>query len=70
LSGPFVAGNDAGHAYNTWPKMLDDWVPPEWITAINGEWRMFFEDYNIIRVQPVRRYIGGKSFISSYEYTY
>lgn len=24
LSGPFVAGNDAGHAYNTWPKMLDD----------------------------------------------
>ena len=22
-------GNDAGHAYNTWPKMLDHWVPPE-----------------------------------------
>ena len=21
--------NDAGRAYNTWPKMLDDWVPPE-----------------------------------------
>ncbi|PHJ24045.1 cytochrome c oxidase assembly factor cox15 [Cystoisospora suis] len=29
VSGAFVAGNDAGHAYNTWPKMLDDWVPPE-----------------------------------------
>jgi heme A synthase len=29
LSGGFVAGNDAGCAYNTWPKMLDDWVPQE-----------------------------------------
>ena len=34
LSGPFVAGNDAGRAYNTWPKMLDDWVPPEWMSFI------------------------------------
>jgi cytochrome c oxidase assembly protein subunit 15 len=47
LSGPFVAGNDAGLAYNTWPKMLDDWVPPEWIAAATEptkSWRMFFED--------------------------
>jgi len=47
LSGPFVAGNDAGHAYNTWPKMLDDWVPPEWLAAAQQPaqaWRMFFED--------------------------
>jgi cytochrome c oxidase assembly protein subunit 15 len=29
LSGPFVAGNDAGRAYNNWPKMGYDWVPPE-----------------------------------------
>ena len=27
ISGAFVAGNDAGLDYNTWPKMLDDWVP-------------------------------------------
>jgi hypothetical protein len=27
FSGAFVAGNHAGLAYNTWPKMGDDWVP-------------------------------------------
>jgi heme a synthase len=26
-SGPFVAGIDAGRAYNTWPKMIDRWIP-------------------------------------------
>ncbi|SBT72093.1 cytochrome c oxidase assembly protein COX15, putative [Plasmodium malariae] len=29
LYGGFVAGNDAGYAYNTWPKMLDKYVPDE-----------------------------------------
>ena len=29
LSGGFVAGNGAGWAYNTWPKMNYDWVPEE-----------------------------------------
>eukprot|EP00392_Amoebophrya_sp_AT5.2_P010487 g10549.t1 len=32
VSGAFVAGNDAGLDYNTWPKMLDHWVPPK-VTA-------------------------------------
>jgi cytochrome c oxidase assembly protein subunit 15 len=27
LSGAFVAGTDAGFAYNTFPKMGDDWIP-------------------------------------------
>ncbi|XP_062081398.1 cytochrome c oxidase assembly protein COX15-like [Humulus lupulus] len=27
VSGAFVAGNDAGHAYNTFPKMGDTWIP-------------------------------------------
>lgn len=27
MYGGFVAGNDAGYAYNTWPKMLDKFVP-------------------------------------------
>ena len=26
-SGAFVAGNDAGNAYNTYPKMDDQWIP-------------------------------------------
>lgn len=52
LSGPFVAGNDAGHAYNTWPKMLDDWVPPEWMAAASDplrKWRAFFEDTAVVQ---------------------
>merc|ERR1739845_210837 len=52
LSGPFVAGNDAGHAYNTWPKMNYDWIPPEWITAVSGplrSWRAFFEDTAVVQ---------------------
>merc|ERR1719389_1547932 len=47
LSGPFVAGNEAGLAYNTWPKMGDDWVPPEVTTAwgnLPHTWRQLFED--------------------------
>jgi cytochrome c oxidase assembly protein subunit 15 len=47
LSGPFVAGNEAGLQFNTWPKMNDDWVPPE-VTAAWGNlpntWRQIFED--------------------------
>jgi len=29
VSGALVAGNDAGRAYNTFPKMDEDWIPPE-----------------------------------------
>jgi len=29
VSGALVAGNDAGRAYNTYPKMNDEWVPSE-----------------------------------------
>jgi heme A synthase len=43
LSGAFVAGNDAGNAYNTWPMMGDEWVP-EGIMEITPMWRNFFEN--------------------------
>ncbi|CAJ1333968.1 unnamed protein product, partial [Effrenium voratum] len=52
LSGPFVAGNDAGRAYNTWPKMLDDWVPPEWTGFISdpvSKWRAVFEETAVVQ---------------------
>merc|ERR1719291_873176 len=52
LSGPFVAGNDAGHAYNTWPKMIDDWIPAEWLAAASAplsRWRLFFEDTAVVQ---------------------
>jgi cytochrome c oxidase assembly protein subunit 15 len=51
-SGGFVAGNDAGHAYNTWPKMLDDWVPPEvkaTYSDIRQKWRDIFESTPVVQ---------------------
>lgn len=50
VSGAFVAGNDAGLAYNTWPLMHDDFVAPEWIDAVkNGEFRSFFEKTAVVQ---------------------
>jgi len=44
LSGAFVAGNSAGCAFNTWPKMGDEWVPSEvWSMPLQPAWRNFFE---------------------------
>lgn len=66
LSGPFVAGNDAGYAYNTWPKMIDDWVPPEWITAMSApvtRWRAFFEDTAVVQFD--HRCLAYASVLSS-----
>jgi len=36
LSGGFVAGNDAGEAFNTWPRMDEDWVPEEVVEVYSG----------------------------------
>lgn len=53
--GAFVAGLNAGHIYNTFPKMFQYWFPPElWISEpllIN-----FVE--NIVTVQWVHRVVG------------
>eukprot|EP00271_Cylindrocystis_brebissonii_P008813 TRINITY_DN2330_c0_g1_i1.p1 TRINITY_DN2330_c0_g1~~TRINITY_DN2330_c0_g1_i1.p1 ORF type:complete len:717 (-),score=91.31 TRINITY_DN2330_c0_g1_i1:383-2533(-) len=43
LSGAFVAGNDAGHAYNTFPTMNGAWIPPE-ILDMRPLWHNFFEN--------------------------
>lgn len=43
LSGAFVAGNDAGRAYNSFPLMGDQWIPDE-ILDMNPLWRNFFEN--------------------------
>jgi len=44
LSGAFVAGNDAGRAFNTFPKMTDDaWLPPDML-ALTPVYRNFFEN--------------------------
>ncbi len=55
ISGAFVAGNDAGLAYNTFPLMADAIVPPD-IFLIEPLWRNFFE--NVPLVQLDHRLLG------------
>ena len=43
LSGAYVAGNDAGRAYNSFPMMNDHWIPPE-ILELTPIWKNFFEN--------------------------
>ena len=47
-SGPFVAGNDAGRAFNSWPKMGDVWMPEE-VMTIAAEPRKLFEDTAVVQ---------------------
>ena len=43
LSGAYVAGNDAGRAYNTFPKMGDEWIP-EGMWTLQPVWRNVVEN--------------------------
>ncbi|XP_072977115.1 heme A synthase COX15 [Typha angustifolia] len=49
LSGAFVAGNDAGHAYNTFPKMGDSWIPDD-IFSMQPLLRNFFENTSTVQL--------------------
>jgi cytochrome c oxidase assembly protein subunit 15 len=69
LSGAFVAGNDAGRAYNTFPKMGDDWIPSE-ILEMTPIWKNFFE--NTATVQFDHRVLAITtltSILSTYVYS-
>ncbi|KAK1278696.1 Cytochrome c oxidase assembly protein COX15 [Acorus gramineus] len=61
VSGAFVAGNDAGHAYNTFPKMGDVWVPED-IFSMEPLVRNFFE--NTSTVQLDHRILATASLFS------
>jgi cytochrome c oxidase assembly protein subunit 15 len=61
LSGGFVAGLKAGHAYNTFPLMDGHWVP-EVIFMQHPLWRNFFE--NIATVQFDHRLLATLVMIS------
>jgi cytochrome c oxidase assembly protein subunit 15 len=43
ISGAYVAGNDAGRAYNSFPKMGDEWIPST-ILEMEPKWKNFFEN--------------------------
>ncbi|KAJ8500979.1 hypothetical protein OPV22_011531 [Ensete ventricosum] len=49
ISGAFVAGNDAGHAYNTFPKMGDSWIPED-IFDMDPLIRNFFENTSTVQL--------------------
>lgn len=49
LSGAFVAGNDAGLAYNTFPDMAGTLVPPD-LFPIEPLWRNFFEHVPLVQL--------------------
>ncbi|KAK8949856.1 Cytochrome c oxidase assembly protein COX15 [Platanthera guangdongensis] len=48
VSGAFVAGNDAGHAYNTFPKMGDSWIPDD-IFSMTPFFQNFFENTSTVQ---------------------
>lgn len=61
VSGGFVAGLKAGFAYNTFPKMGDQWLPPAgWM--LEPGWLNLFE--NIATVQFNHRLLAGLTFLS------
>ncbi|KAI5648436.1 hypothetical protein M9H77_34441 [Catharanthus roseus] len=49
ISGAFVAGNDAGHAFNTFPKMGDTWIPDD-IFNMKPLIRNFFENTSTVQL--------------------
>ncbi|KAK6934668.1 COX15/CtaA family [Dillenia turbinata] len=61
ISGAFVAGNDAGRAYNTFPKMGDTWIPDD-IFSMKPLIRNFFE--NTSTVQLDHRILATASLVS------
>lgn len=65
LSGAFVAGNDAGNAYNTYPLMDDKWIPVDDMIDPTKEpvWRNAFE--TTAMVQWNHRVLGTATALSA-----
>lgn len=61
VSGAFVAGNDAGRAFNTFPKMGDTWIPED-VLNLKPLRRNFFE--NTATVQLDHRILATTTLLS------
>jgi cytochrome c oxidase assembly protein subunit 15 len=59
ISGGFVAGLKAGKIYNTFPKMGEYWIPPDFL-ALEPAWRNFFD--NMATVQFDHRILAMTTF--------
>jgi len=55
IMGAFVAGLDAGYAFNTWPLMEGKWIP-DGLLSIQPAWLNVFE--NLLTVQFTHRMMG------------
>ncbi len=60
ISGGLVAGLKAGKIYNTFPKMGEHWVPPDFL-ALEPAWRNFFD--NMATVQFDHRVLAVTTFL-------
>ncbi|KAF1785043.1 Alpha/Beta hydrolase fold [Phytophthora cactorum] len=49
LSGAFVAGIDAGMAYNTFPKMDEQWIPDD-LFVLEPKYKNFFENVPLVQL--------------------
>lgn len=49
LSGAFVAGIDAGMAYNTFPKMDGQWIPDD-LFVLEPKYKNFFENVPLVQL--------------------
>ncbi|MFQ5982603.1 MAG: COX15/CtaA family protein [Woeseiaceae bacterium] len=61
ISGGFVAGLKAGKIYNTFPKMGEYWIPPDFM-ALEPAWRNFFD--NMATVQFDHRVLAITTFLA------
>lgn len=61
-SGALVAGNDAGRAYNTWPKMNEEWIPSEIMELI--PWQRNLTE-NTATVQFNHRVLGSATAVTA-----
>jgi cytochrome c oxidase assembly protein subunit 15 len=71
ISGAYVAGNDAGRAFNTFPMMGEHWVPPE-ILQLTPLWRNFTEntatvqfDHRILALSTLTSILGTFAYAKS-----
>lgn len=66
VSGGFVAGNDAGCAYNTFPKMNDEWIPSDDMIdpGLLPTYRNLFE--NTAMVQWNHRVLGTSTALAAF----
>jgi cytochrome c oxidase assembly protein subunit 15 len=60
MSGAFVAGLKAGKIYNTFPKMGEYWIPPDFL-GLEPAWRNFFD--NMATVQFEHRILAITTFV-------